>query len=92
MLQTTQQKGEARSERVLYQEAPKLCGELSQTKKNLNTDELPKIMLLDGQAVNNEDLAEAFANYFESKVNSLISNANITKDTYKLKCKNLFLQ
>ena len=81
MLQTTQQKGEARSERVLYQEAPKLCGELSQTKKNLNTDELPKIMLLDGQAVNNEDLAEAFANYnyFESKVNSLISNANITK-------------
>ena len=39
-------------------------------------------MLLDGQAVNNEDLAEAFANYFESKVNSLISNANINQSVY----------
>ena len=39
-------------------------------------------MLLDGQAVNNEDLDEAFANFFESKVNSLISNANVNQSVF----------
>ena len=42
--------------------------------KDMNTEEIPKIMHLNGQLIDEEDLAEKFAEHFEMKVNNLVRN------------------
>ena len=58
----------------------------------MNSNELPSVMVKGDDVVESEDLAEMFAEMFQTKILTLASNAKIGPNVYKLKCKNLFLQ
>ena len=56
--------------------------------KNLNNNDIPKNMSLGGLPVSQLNLANAFAEYFDSKVKSGVASAVINPDVvYNGKCK-----
>ena len=50
--------------------------------KDLNEEDIPDKMFKNGVRVETEDLEEAFAELFESKINLLSDNARITDTVY----------
>ena len=52
--------------------------------KDQNTEELPKMVYIKGIEINEENLPEEFAKYFESKVDNLTANANINPGVFTM--------
>ena len=52
------------------------------TAKDINTDELPDQMNINGKQIPNQDLADEFAQMFENKINNLVSEISIDQNVY----------
>ena len=50
--------------------------------KDLNTEELPKMMYRNNVEIEEEKIAETFAEFFESRVNNLVHQAVICPQVY----------
>ena len=69
--------------------------------KDLNHDQMPLRMCLNGVEISDHELPDCFADYFEAKINDLVSKTRIDQNildwlnlsliSYKLKMKEVFL-
>ena len=60
--------------------------------KDINSNELPSVMVKGDNVVKSEDLAVMMNRLTVTNNKIDYKMLNLSKDTYKLKCKNLFLQ
>ena len=75
--------------------------------RDINSDDLPDQMYLNGIPLANENLSEEFAKMFEEKIDDIAKTTSINNEVYngsrkitenesmnsfKIKCKKLFLQ
>ena len=50
--------------------------------KDMNIDELPTEMHLDNEKIEEEDIADAFADFFENKIKDLLEEISIDDEVY----------
>ena len=55
--------------------------------KDMNTEDISKMMHQNGIEIYEDELADEFAGYFESKINDLIANANIDEEVFNGRAK-----
>ena len=55
--------------------------------KDMNTNEIPKVMYKDGILIKQENIPDAFANFFKDKVQNIVNTTEIDPDVYNGKRK-----
>ena len=71
----------------LFPEIPNPSGKRSKLQKTLTLNEVPKVMYKNGLKINTENTPDAFAEYFNDKVQTIINETQIDPDVYKCKHK-----